>query len=260
MIIIWTIICDLLIVLGKNLKFLTRYFDAHSFSFLVLIILSYSFILAGPGKPSDDRRILEEIIRRNNVSHGERILASALADRDIHTLGSLALNVSIFFLLVFGSILRFAIALATRFKVFVVVDVTWQRRFHTFWGIWAWIAARFAVVTGCSLHEIDYGPTLLVFVIVETVIALVVHTTLEIVYRVSRIKNRASLSTYANPSEENKKIIKMIREKASTEELKKAFPNKHIFIYLGRIYDLGFYVHPGGQWIFYETRCKNYFF
>ena len=38
------------------------------------------------------------------------------------------------------------------------------------------------------------------------------------------------------------------------EELRKKFPNQYICIYLGRVYDLGWYVHPGGQWIFWETR------
>ena len=52
-------------------------------------------------------------------------------------------------------------------------------------------------------------------------------------------------------------ILKRLRAKESPETLKKAYPYKKIFLYLGRVYDTGWYVHPGGQWIFEELRCKN---
>ena len=202
-----------MIIVGKNLKFVTRYFDVHSICFIALAILSWVFVGMEPDHRR--RRLLEETIEFNNVSHGERILASALADEGLHELCSTFLTISLIFLLIFGSILRMAIALCYKFIGFVWVDVTFQRWFHTFWGIVAWLAARGAVITGTALHELDYGPTLLVIVIVETVIALIIHCTLEIAYRVSRIKFRAGQSTKANPSELNKKIIEMIRNKGN---------------------------------------------
>ena len=213
LIIIWTILCDLLIIVGKNLKFINRYFDVHSFCFIILAIASW--ILVGMEPDDRRRRLLEETIEFNNVSHGERILASALADDDLHETFSTLLTIALIFLLIFGSILRMAIALCYKFIGFVWVDVTYQRWFHTFCGIAAWIAARGAVITGCALHELDYGPTLLIIIIVETVLALIVHCTLEIAYRVSRIKFRAALSTKSNPSEANKKIIERIRSKGN---------------------------------------------
>ena len=213
LILVWTILCDLLIIVGKNLKFLTRYFDVHTFCFIILAITSW--ILVGVEPDHRRRRLLEETIEFNNVSPGERILASALADQGLHETCSTFLTIALIFLLIFGTILRFAIALCYKFIGFVWVDVTYQRWFHTFWGIVAWLAARGAVITGAALHELDYGPTLLVIVIVETVLALIIHCTLEIAYRVSRIKFRAGLSTKSNPSEVNKKIIQRIREKGN---------------------------------------------
>ena len=92
LIILWAIVCDLLIILGKNLKFLTRYFDAHSFAFLALAIIHWIFVFV-PRR--DRRRLLEETFEYNNTSHGERILASSFADVDTHRIFSIILRIQL---------------------------------------------------------------------------------------------------------------------------------------------------------------------
>lgn len=110
MAIIWTIICDVLIFIGKYLKKYKRWFDIHAWSFLVLGICSW--ILTQSAPETDRRRLLT--IR--DLAEGEINVMESWAKPGLHessaTIGNLLTVVLIFQ----GLVLRFVIALDKRYK------------------------------------------------------------------------------------------------------------------------------------------------
>lgn len=141
------------------------------------------------------------------VSYNERILADALADGDMHENAAAVTDICTILLIFQGIFLRFDIATNLKLTIFQIVDVTMARWVHTALGILAWVGARIAVLTGTAIHGITFGSTLFVFVVVETVIAVILHFALEVVYRVMRYKNRAALATKAQPTDEQQRIL-----------------------------------------------------
>ncbi len=209
LIIMWTIVVDIFTIIGKYTKFFTRYFEIHSWSLLMLGVASIIIAISGAsGEDESDRRILTQ------SSSNERLLASSLADDDLHGLVGFLTNLSTIALIVTGIIMRFGIALGTKYKFYVVFNITYQRWIHTFLGIFAWIVSRIAVFTGASLHEVLYGSTLFVYSIVETIIAILIYILLETLYRLSRLNNRVALSAKeGKQSSENIKLLERIRSK-----------------------------------------------
>lgn len=218
---LWTIIADTLIIIGKYFKGFNRYFDIHTWTFFVLTFVNLLFSYQAP----DDRRrrrILTEgsIYGSMRLSHKERLLAEALADDDLHeTFASLTILMT-FVITISGLILRFAIALDKRVKIIHFVrtlDLTFQRRLHTIFGILAWIFARMACMTGTSLHERTYDSGLLyLLLVVETVVAFLLFVLFEIMYRIKRKKWKVNFAvTPKKDSKEIQEILHRLRNKGN---------------------------------------------
>ena len=174
----WTIVADFLIIFGKYFKGWNRYFDVHSFMFFVIGVATVilSFLI----KPSDYDKVLTRVLT-SELSHKERVLLSSkLADTSLHKIFS---YISIFFIVVqtiLGLIIRYDITSSTK-KFSLNKDITIQRRILTITGIWLWVIIRICLFTGTKLHEISSGSTFLVYLIVETVIAILLFIIFEIV-------------------------------------------------------------------------------
>lgn len=200
--ILWTLIADTLIIIGKYWKSFNRWFDVHAWSFLAVAILNLIFSYQAPD--DDHRRILQEkrdlgvfIPVNSHFTERERILAQSLADGELHETFAGGCIIFTYAIVVSGLILRFVIALEKRVKWLHFVstlDLTKQRLIHTLLGIIAWVFGRLACLTGTSLHEVDYGSTLYILLIIETIVAICLFILFEIVYRMKRVKWRVNFA------------------------------------------------------------------
>jgi len=216
LLLLWTIVVDILTIIGKYAKFFTRYFEIHTWMLFFLGIASFVIAKNGSdevksGGGGDDHRLLV-----GEFASNERLLlAESLAKSKFHTTTGEATNLLTLTLLVQGIVLRFAIALGTKLTIFVYFHVTYQRWIHTILGILIWIVSRVCLFTGVAIHEKRYGPTLFIYTVVETIIAILAYLVLEILYRISRINNRTALAEKEGKvTEENTKILEMIRAKS----------------------------------------------
>jgi hypothetical protein len=85
MTIIWTIVCDVLIFIGKFLKKYKRWFDVHAWCFLILVVTSAILALNAPHFDEDRRRIL--MIR--DLAEGEINVIESWASSEWHERGAL---------------------------------------------------------------------------------------------------------------------------------------------------------------------------
>lgn len=224
---LWTILADSMIIVGKYWKGLNRYFDIHAVTFFIIVVLNIVFAQFAPdlGGGEDDR-ILISYDEDRSFSHRERILANALANGDSHEFYA-NITIILTYLITFnGIILRFAITLGQRYKYFHLkgrrFDISITRRIHTILGIITWIFARLACLTGTALHEISYGSLLFILLIVETVIAFLLFILFEVLYRIKRKHWKANFAMKtAKDDPETQTILRLLREKCKRIHLKK---------------------------------------
>lgn len=214
-----------------------------------------------------DYRILQD-----DLSSGEKLVLTSWAKQETHnTLGRIS-NILTYVLIIQGLVLRFMIALEKRYSHLQItsygVDLTLSRRFHTFGGISVWILTRLTLLFGAGLHSVYFGSTMYFLILGEIIFFFILYVIFEILYRLKRKNWKYPLAVSPTRQGDYSKMLEQIRSKGkhfqpifkkleSTYNLKKAFPNKLIFIYGNRVYDLDNYIHPGGQWIFFEARCKR---
>ena len=107
MTLIWTIVCDVLIFVGKYLKKFNRWFDVHAWVFLALGICSAIFTSMAPDYEvgGDDRRL--RMLALTDLSDNERILLESWGNSGLHeTTGGLG-NIITYILIIQGLFLRF---------------------------------------------------------------------------------------------------------------------------------------------------------
>jgi hypothetical protein len=106
----WTIGCDVLIVVGKYLKKFNRWFDVHAWIFMAIGITS-GLLSISSGKKKDYR-----VLQDGDLSSGEKLVLTSWAKKETHnTLGQIA-NILTYVLIIQGLVLRFMIAVQKRYK------------------------------------------------------------------------------------------------------------------------------------------------
>lgn len=227
-ILLWVIIADILIPVGRYLRRYTRFFDGHSMPLLCVLILS--------------------IIFRGPVGG---------AGKGVHSGFSIALIVLSAMIAVNGILIRGIIEFD---KIPLSVHrITWSRRIHLILGIATWIVARVCIFTGCVMHTRLYGPLLLNLVIAETVLFFVCILAFEFIrWRSFNYKPNAQRSEM-KPSDDVKslQILDDIRKGLTIRELKKKYPKQNVLIHQNKVYDMGWYIHPGGQYFFDVCRWRE---
>lgn len=137
--------------------------------------------------------------------------------------------------------------------------ITYTRRAHLIIGIVCWIIARASVITGCVLHKNKYGPLLLYLVIAETVTFIVALFIFEFIrWRSFNYKpNFPRQDIKASQNEKNLQILEDIKKGLSISELKNKYPKMNVFIHQSKVYNMGRYIHPGGQYFFDVCRWRE---
>lgn len=215
--ILWTVVADTLIVVGKYWKSFSRWFDVHTWAFVLVLILNQICVNAAPKSEEHEERILEIYSNAPQLSKNERILASALESVELHKVTAALTILPFVIITLTGLVLRFAIALDKRYKCIHFVnsiDLTVQRIFHTILGIFIWISARICCLTGVKLHEKKYGATLYILLIVETIVAFSLFIVFEVSYRFQRKKWKVNLAV--KPTKTGKiyeEILQKLRNK-----------------------------------------------
>lgn len=76
------------------------------------------------------------------------------------------------------------------------LDLTRKRQIHLIGGIFCWIFARLALLTGTKIHKLNYGPMLYMLLIIETLIAICIFAISETVMFFQRKNWRVKLSPH----------------------------------------------------------------
>lgn len=209
MTIIWTIVCDVLIFVGKYLKKYKRWFDIHAWTFFALGICSAIFTTMAP----HDRR--RRMLMPRDLAEGEVQVIEFWAKGDLHKTTGGAGNIITFILIAQGLLLRFMIALENRYFFHFVssIDLTWTKRIHTILGIAAWILTRIALFTGAGLHSRQFGSTLYFYILIETILAFIIFALFEVIYRLKRMNWEYPLAVRVTKKGDYSKILEKIRSK-----------------------------------------------
>ena len=289
LVLMWTIAADSLIFIGKYCKGKNRYFDVHAWGFGTIAITNLILIVrdlieayyedqntleiasktaSQTSPPATLRRVLELILTQKGVlRHAEsaRILEySKNTSKDHHIILGLYITIAAVLMALEGLFLRFTIACSKRYKWLQMVknfDLTWQRKIHFVAGVTMWIVIRWSLLAGAHASELFLRVPIFVFTIVEGVIAFLLFFTYELRYRLQTVYCKVNLASEGVggvlKDKKNLEILEKLRQKMSPKELKEAYPGKNVVIYLARVYDLGEYVHPGGNWIYRECRFRE---
>ena len=233
MIIIWTILADLLILVGKFMKTGGRGFDIHAWSFLILICLSIYLASLAPNMQFEQGSQTGAIPVPNAIGHNfasKRLPGSAFGGisgssttthgpnrgRELQweTSNGLSRNERILAMYlarpsIHGwagkitcilAILMILLGIPLRFTRALgsftplhKFDLTLQRIIHGFFGFLTWVSARVALLTGTSLHEVTYGHLFYTYVVVETVIIVLLFIIFEASYRMAQMNTEVWL-------------------------------------------------------------------
>ena len=232
---LWTVGTDILIPVGRYFRKYNRYFDGHSWPFLAILIAS--IVLRG-NKSNTHKG--QSITEAHEVMSVLVIILSAL----------IALN---------GLILR---GVMEFIKIPIAVkNITKLRLVHGALGVLTWIIARIVVFTGAVMHKDLYGPLVLGLVVAETIIFAIVILILDwLRWRQFKYPANKSFEEENLKSKVNGSAIVIIDDLKSgmpISELNKKYPDRNVFIFKNKVYDLGSYIHPGGQFIFQECRWRE---
>ncbi len=228
---LWTVIVDFFILTGRYLKKYYRYFEGHSWALLAVLIISI-------------------VARDRDGSESE----SESEDTRVKFHKSLAVVLLILSILIFlnGTAVRIVI----EWGGLQSHRLTLIRIVHTVLGVLCWLIARLMVFNGANMHRDTYGPLLLNLVAIETAVYLLIVIALE-AWRIWNHKRWKKLIPTKAASEKDAQLISDIKSGLSIAELKKKYPGRNVFLFLDQVYDLGNYIHPGGQFIFHECRFRE---
>lgn len=229
---LWTIVVDIFIPVGRYLRKYTRFFDGHSMPLTVVLILSLVF--------------------RDNEGGSKKSL------KDAHEALSIVLIVLTALIGANGIVLRLIIEFDK--WAFQVKNIKYYRWLHGALGVCTWAIARTTVFLGTIMHSEQYTPLCLYLVIIETCVFVLLMLLFEFL-RYREFKNKPQNLNESNNKEalksEQRQMIEDIRSGVAIAELKKKYPKQNILIFMNKIYDLGYYLHPGGQFIFEECRFRE---
>ena len=210
LIIIWTVVCDILILIGKYLKKFKWWFDIHGWIFVALGITSGILTSQAPDfKP----RILEW----RDLAEGEVNYIESWAKKDLHKRTGGITNVITYIMIIQGILMRFVIALDNR-KFFHWVkgyDLTLSRQIHTILGIVVWIISKVALLTGAAIHSRFFGSTLYYLIVGELILAFILFVLCEVIYRVKRKNWKYPLALTPTKKGDYTKILERIRSKGN---------------------------------------------
>ena len=210
----WTIICDILIVVGKYLKKFNRWFDVHAWTFFALGITTAILTANAPkGGKGGDR-----MLGYRDLADGEINVLTGWAKKDLHETTGMIGNIITYVMIVQGLIIRFVIALDKRKKHLHISfgsDLTIFRRVHTILGIAVWILTRIALLTGAGLHSVSYGSTLYFFILGEIVLFFILYVIFEAIYRFKRKNWKYPLTVAVTKKGDYSKMMEMIRSKGN---------------------------------------------
>ena len=227
---LWVIVADILIPVGRYLRRYTRFFDYHSWPLLAVLILSAVF--------------------RNGASGDGPAKNSHKAYATVLIFLSIMIGFN-------GVVLRGVIEFD---KIPLSIKwITYTRWAHLVIGIVCWIIARLCVITGCVLHKNKYGPLLFNLVIAETVIFIVAHIIFEFIRWRSFTYKPNSSRPDIKPSNDVKsmQILDDMKKGLTISDLKKKYPKENVFIHQSKVYNMGWYIHPGGQYFFDVCRWRE---
>ena len=133
----------------------------------------------------------------------------------------------------------------------------YARIIHLVGGLLLWLCAKIQLyLKQPDFHEfpwINYNLVIVSFLAFPS-IAIILKVVLSLP---SLRKPSDKLPKNLKPTKEQLKIVQMLRENTPREKLIQAFPNKFVFLYEDRVYDLTNYTHPGGHIFFVNQNWKD---
>ena len=233
---LWTIGIDILIFIGRFMQKYNRFFDAHSWPSLAILIAS--------------------IVLRD---HGEGGATDKVGLKGFHEALSIVLIVFSALILLNGLGLRFILEFDK--KPFKVHDLTLIRRVHLTLGIITWIIARVIVFTGTIMFKSTFGPLFLILVIIETVLFLLIIIGMTVLKKLKKKswveKVKEDFKAKQEAADHHQEMLRDIRSRMSVEQLSAKYPKRNVMLYLNKVIDMDSYIHPGGQFLFEECRWKE---
>lgn len=227
---LWTVVVDFFILTGRYLKKYYRYFEGHSWALLAVLII----IVVARDREGEEGR------------EGD-------PKATFHKSLAVVLLILSILILINGTAVRIVIEWGKLHSK----RLTLMRVVHTVLGVLCWVIARLMVFNGANMHRETYGPLLLNLAGIETAVYLLIVVGLEI-WRIWNHKRwKKLIPTKQEVSEKDKQLISDIKSGLSIPELKAKYKDRNIFIFLDQVYDLGSYIHPGGQFIFHECRFRE---
>lgn len=233
---LWTVVVDIFIPVGRYLRRYNRFFDGHSWPLLAVLVLSLIF---------------RDVKKTDGSLESFKDAHEAMATILIFLSAMIILN---------GIVLRVVIEF-DKFPL-IVNRIGLLRMIHLFLGFVSWVIARGIVITGARMHAEQYSNLVLILVVIETILFVLVM----IVFEGFNIRGRRKtpiekecegLKEKTKPTQEQLSIIQDLQAGLSTEELKKKYPGKNIALFKNKIYDFSGYIHPGGQFLLQECRFRE---
>lgn len=223
-VLLWTVGIDILVFMGRFMKGYNRYFDAHSWPSLAILIASLIFRDRG----------------RNDPISGTGVA------KDFHNALAVVLVV-LTILIIFNGIMVRAVIEFIKIQS-MVKNLTMYRYLHLGLGILTWIIARAMVISGCMMFATNYGSLLLILVLIETALVVIIFLTIELVRKWKRKvwvgKIKEELIQTHQSSDEDKQLLNDLRSRVTVEELNIRYPNRNVMIYMNKVIDMKGYIHP----------------
>lgn len=231
--ILWSIVCDGLILVGRNLKRYNRSSDVHGWAFIAVLLLSFL------------------------LRHNKNAASSSPSPATLHRTNATFVLILSGLILLNGCGLKIVMEFWRGLKK--VDEIRLIRKVHTALGVTIWLMTRIQLFLGANMLNQRYyaqAPTL--YLIIESSVFVLAVLGLELWRARGRMASRVEtqprgiISTHRSAE-----IVTDINLGLSIPELKRKYPGRNIFIFLDKIYDTGGYVHPGGQLLFEKCRFRE---
>lgn len=215
---IWTVVCDSLILIVRNLKRF-RWFEIHAWTFFALGIASG--ILTRQAKTFKLVQQNQRVLQHRDLTSEEASFVLAWANKDLHgTVGQIA-NILVYIMMAQGILMRFMIAISKR-KSFHFVnsfDLTVSRRLHAIVGFIIWLMIKFTLFSGAGLHSMMFGSTLYFIVMGESILAFILMLIFEGIQLSGRVYWKTPLAVVPSKKGDYTQLLESIRSKSNSLDM-----------------------------------------
>jgi NAD(P)H-flavin reductase len=228
-VIIWTALCDILIVLARYLKMVPYWQDIHSYTFLLALIVSYI------SRNTGQTQLAAVDFTAYDAEH------TKVSRHKLLALIFLYVGIVQLLLGMLNNILR-------RGYLRSHVKSSTARQMHRYFGVGTWLLARVIVFIGAYLYWVKFEASWIFWlVLAETGLIAAGVTTVEI-WNITKRRGKGKLgSPLLEADSPLMEIIEDIKVGISASTLKTKYPGYRLVVYRDGLYDMDGFDHPGGK-------------